>query len=272
MCLAQTNLNNGIAGIKEEIALKRSQFVGSPKRIKEGLESVARAVEAARAEAAHQEDNRRALLRRTEVVLKGEKDVAKAISLLAELEVGGAAAQCICTYVFVFHARFYSLSHIACECMSVCALTCNWRALTCPHDRPLNLYRARMQAEITRHKASSKTLRTRQVELDAANADLSETASQVKHAEELLRVKEAKLTEIKAEYGARTGSTDKGIVALRTELAGMQTALAAARTARAEAEARKAQVEDAVRCACVYASCIYTVVVVGIGTSGGHGA
>ena len=73
--------------MKSDIQTKRSQFVGSPKRIKEGLEAVTRAVEAARVEAAHQEDNRHALMRRIEVVAKGEKDVAKAMLLLSELEV-----------------------------------------------------------------------------------------------------------------------------------------------------------------------------------------
>ena len=231
--LAQANASAQVASIKRDISATSNQFVGSPKRIKDGLEAVARAVDAARGEASAQEDNRRALLRRTEVVVKAEKDVAKAMTLLAELEVGAWGQ----------YTGFGDGD--ACREEAASTLRINPSILYLyarPSPSP-----ARDQAEMSKHKSATTELKKRQKELDVATAALSETSSQVKHAEELLRVKEAKLAELKAEYAARCGSTDQGILALRTELAGMQQALAAARAARTEADTRKAQLEEAVR-------------------------
>ena len=56
---------------------KRSQIVSSPSRLREELEAVARTVEVAGTELAAAEDERRALMRRIEIVRKAEKDVGK---------------------------------------------------------------------------------------------------------------------------------------------------------------------------------------------------
>lgn len=69
-----------------ETEAKRGQIVSSPGRVRDEMESVQRAVEAAQADLATAEDERRALTRRLEIVRKAEKDVGKAVGLLGELE------------------------------------------------------------------------------------------------------------------------------------------------------------------------------------------
>lgn len=82
----QKKLESQIEAVKAETEAKRGLIVDSPGRVKEELEAAVRVVEAAQADLTASEDERKALVRRLEVVRKAEKDVGKVIALLGEVE------------------------------------------------------------------------------------------------------------------------------------------------------------------------------------------
>jgi hypothetical protein len=83
----QKRLESQISSVTADVDTKRGQLVSSPSRIRDELDAAARSAEAASADLAAAEDERRSLFRRLEVARKAEKDVGKALGLLAELEV-----------------------------------------------------------------------------------------------------------------------------------------------------------------------------------------
>ena len=83
----QARISGAIAAAKADVEAARAQVVASPRRIRDELDAAVRGVEAAKAEFNHAEDDRRALERRLEVVAKADRDVAKLLALLAEVDV-----------------------------------------------------------------------------------------------------------------------------------------------------------------------------------------
>jgi chromosome segregation ATPase len=97
---------------------------------------------------------------------------------------------------------------------------------------------------MNRLKALNKQAKSKSLELTSGQSGLTELHSQARHLEEQLRAKDAKLVDLKSEFTARTGSADRGAVALRQELASLQDSLADYRKRRAEADTFKRQLEQ----------------------------
>jgi chromosome segregation ATPase len=99
---------------------------------------------------------------------------------------------------------------------------------------------------MSRLKNLNKLAKAKAFELTACQGNLAELHAQTRHLDEQLRLKDSKLADMKSEFAARTGSADRGAVALRHELSSLQDSLADCRQRRADAEALKRQLEHAV--------------------------
>jgi hypothetical protein len=66
---------------------RRTQIVASPARLKSELEALVAAVEAEKEAASAADARKRDMLRRVEIAGKADKDVGKAMTLMAEAEV-----------------------------------------------------------------------------------------------------------------------------------------------------------------------------------------
>jgi hypothetical protein len=87
-----------IESAKDEFESKRSQLIASPARLKADLDAAARAVDEAKTTLSGVDMDRRALVRRIEIVAKADKDVHKTLTLLADFEVRFALMDgCGCT-------------------------------------------------------------------------------------------------------------------------------------------------------------------------------
>lgn len=102
-----------------------------------------------------------------------------------------------------------------------------------------------VETEMSRLKNLNKLAKAKAFELTACQGNLAELHAQTRHLDEQLRSKDSKLADMKSEFAARTGSADRGAVALRHELSSLQDSLADCRQRRADAEALKRQLEHA---------------------------
>jgi len=76
-----------LEAIKAETEIRRGQIVGSPARLKSEVSALEAAVEAEQRANDELDEQKRLLLRQMEIIAKAEKDVNKALVLMAEAEV-----------------------------------------------------------------------------------------------------------------------------------------------------------------------------------------
>lgn len=84
---AKRDLVAQLEAIKAETEIRRGQIVGSPARLKSEVSALEAAVEAEQRANDELDEQKRLLLRQMEIVAKAEKDVNKALVLMAEAEV-----------------------------------------------------------------------------------------------------------------------------------------------------------------------------------------
>ena len=85
--MLQGAYENSITSIRSITEAARGRVVASPGRLREDLEAVVRAAEAAQADLQVAEAQCKTFEMRIEVLAKAEKDVRKALVLLADVEV-----------------------------------------------------------------------------------------------------------------------------------------------------------------------------------------
>jgi chromosome segregation ATPase len=194
----------------------RAMIITSPDKIKTELVTLEAAADAEQSALDAAELRRRLIGRQLEVIGKADKDVTKAMTLMAEAEV-----------------RRCRVRHCTRQSLAVTA------TLTAPPPSP----RLPPQTEAVKLKRIQKDEKARKSELEAVSSDVDALKAQLEHVGAARRRIEEKLQEVRASAEARLAAQAKELEAVWREAAEHSDDTKASVDARRAAEAEEMRLE-----------------------------